>query len=529
MRSGQRGRLPGWLAVLLVVAVAGGLIGKRAMDEASTEPSGAATGVPAVIPRPVDLAALPGTDVTLGADAVIAADPAADGVAGYLAALLRPATGYALPVVAGGGGRPGIALRLTGGAADDESYQLATDGRTVTVTAAGPAGLFRGVQTLRQLLPATIERRARQQGPWTIPGVRVSDRPRFPYRGVMLDVARHFFPVADVERFIDQIALYKVNHLHLHLTDDQGWRIEITKWPRLTSYSGGSEVGGGPGGFYTQADYARIVRYAAERFITLVPEIDLPGHTNAALAAYPELTRDGIAPPRYTGIEVGFSSLVADNPHTYRFLDDVFGELAALTPGPYLHLGGDEAKSTTRGEYDTMLRRAQEIVRAHGKTPVAWHEAAEGPLDPSTIVQFWGTKPEAPEVAAAAGRGNRVIMSPANLAYLDMQYAPGDRLGLHWAGYIEVDDAYAWDPGSYLPGVDGSAVAGVEAPLWTETASTVADLDTLAFPRLPVLAELGWSPGSGDWASMSARLAAQSTRWAELGIAFHRSARVDWP
>ncbi|GAA1791757.1 beta-N-acetylhexosaminidase [Luedemannella flava] len=498
------------------------------MDDARTQ-----AGLPAVIPVPAEIEAIVGTDVTLGDDAVIAADPNAVGVGEYLAGLLRPATGLALPVVvldAAAPAGPGIALRLTALPGGDEAYGISTDGRTVTITAAAAEGLFRGVQTLRQLLPVTIEGRERVAGPWTVPGVRVSDRPRFAYRGVMLDVARHFFAVADVERYIDQAALYKVNHLHLHLTDDQGWRLEIATWPRLTAYGAGTEVGGGPGGFYTRDDYRRIVGYAAERFITVVPEIDLPGHTNAALAAYPELTRDGVAVPRYTGIEVGFSSLVADNPRTYRFLDDVFGEVAALTPGPYLHLGGDEAKNTTREEYDQILVRAQQMVRAHGKTPIGWHEAAEGPLDPSTVVQFWGTTRDAPEVVAAAGRGNRVIMSPANLTYLDMQYAPGDRLGLHWAGYIEVDDAYGWDPGDYLPGVADEHVLGVESPLWTETAATAADLDELAFPRLPVIAEVGWSPRTArDWSSMRDRLTAHAARWDALGIAYYRSPRVDWP
>ncbi|GAA1772737.1 beta-N-acetylhexosaminidase [Luedemannella helvata] len=509
--------------------------------------------LPAVIPVPVGMAAVAGTEVTLGAGAVIAADPGADGVAEYLAGLLRPATGLPFPVSTTPPG-PGIALRLvaaggaeaqsrslgaqaapmvTGGVGptvEGEAYELVTDGSVVTISAATPAGLFRGVQTLRQLLPATVERRSPGEGPWTVPGVRIVDRPRFAYRGVMLDVARHFFPVATVERFIDQAALYKVNHLHLHLTDDQGWRLEIASWPRLTSYGAGSEVGGGPGGFYTQDEYRHLVEYAAARFITVVPEIDLPGHTNAALAAYPELTRDGVAVPRYTGIEVGFSSLAADNPRTYRFLEDVFGEVAALTPGPYLHLGGDEAKNTSRGEYDTMLARAQQIVRGYGKTPIGWHEIAEGPLDPPTVVQFWGTSREAPEVVAAAGRGHRVIMSPASLTYLDMQYVPGDRLGLNWAGFIEVDDAYGWDPAGHLPGVTEEHVLGVESPLWSETATTGADLDELAFPRLPVLAEVGWSPRDArDWASLRARLAAHGPRWDTLGIAYYRSERVAWP
>ena len=503
------------------------------MDDARSP--GTRGALPVVIPVPAEIEAVAGTDVTLGADAVISVHPGAEAVAEYVAGLLRPATGLPFPVTTEDG--PGIALRLRparGASVDratgDEAYDLVADGRAVTISGSAPVGLFRGVQTLRQLLPAAVEGRSVHSGPWVVPGVRIVDRPRFAYRGVMLDVARHFFPVATVERFIDQAALYKVNHLHLHLTDDQGWRLEITSWPRLTGYGAASEVGGGPGGCYTQDEYRHLVEYAAARFITVVPEIDLPGHTNAALAAYPELTRDGVAVPRYTGTEVGFSSLAADNPHTYRFLADVFGELAALTPGPYLHLGGDEAHNTDREDYATMLTRAQRIVRGHGKIPIGWHEIAQAPLDPSAVMQFWGTTREAPAVVAAVDRGHRVIMSPATRAYLDMQYAPGDRLGLNWAGFIEVDDAYAWDPADHLPGVVEEHVLGVESPLWTETAASAADLDELAFPRLAVLAEVGWSPRAArDWASLRGRLAAHAERWDALGIAYYRSARVDWP
>ncbi len=171
----------------------------------------------------------------------------------------------------------------------------------------------------------------------------------------MLDVARHFFGVADVKRFVDLMALYKLNRLHLHLTDDQGWRLAIRSWPKLAKHGGSTEVGGGPGGFYTQRQYAELVAYAAARYVTVVPEIDMPGHTNAALASYAKLSCDGIAPALYTGIEVGFSSLCIRKELTYRFVDDVIGEVAALTPGPYLHIGGDEAQATAPDDYVYFL------------------------------------------------------------------------------------------------------------------------------------------------------------------------------
>jgi hexosaminidase len=391
------------------------------------EDNGEAT-VGGVVPAPLETTVGEGR-FRLGPDTAIAAGPGTADVAGYLSEVLGD-----LPLREDGQ----ITLALSPDpAVGDEGYQLDITTGGIALRAKTPAGLFHGVQTLRQLGTADEF------------GVRrIVDRPRFGYRGVMLDVARHFFPVADVKRVIDLAALLKLNHLHLHLTDDQGWRIAVSTWPRLTAYGAGTEVGDGPGGFYTQDDYREIVTYAQERFITVVPEVDLPGHTNAALASYPELTCDGEAPPRYTGIEVGFSSLCAGNEVTYRFLDDVFGELAKLTPGPYLHLGGDEAKTTDPHDYAAIVERAEDIVRAHGKTAIGWHEIADADLHPSTVVQFWGVSPDAPEVAAAAARGNRIVLSPANRVYLDMKYDPHTALGLSWAGYVPVPDAYDWDPGS---------------------------------------------------------------------------------
>jgi hexosaminidase len=346
----------------------------------------------------------------------------------------------------------------------------------------------------------------------------------------MLDVARHFFTVAQVERYIDELALYKVNYLHLHLSDDQGWRIAINSWPNLATYGGGTEVGNGPGGYYTQADYSAIVAYAASRYLTVVPEIDMPGHTNAALASYAQLNCNGVAPKRYTGTKVGFSSLCVPLELTYTFIDQVLGEIAALTPGPYLHIGGDEASSTTAADYATFINRAQQIVASHGKTVVGWHDVAKATLLPSTVAQFWDTNTTNAPLAAAAANGTRVVMSPANHAYLDMKYTRNTKLGQTWAGLIDVDTAYGWNPGAYLSGVGESAVAGVEGPLWTETIVTSADIDYMAFPRLPALAELGWSPWSThDASAFHARLGAQGPRWKAMGVNYYHSTQVTWP
>jgi hexosaminidase len=448
-------------------------------------------------------------------------------VAEQLAGQLRRSTGYRLPVVSA---RGDIALSLTRRVdLGTEGYRLDVTDDHVTITADQPAGLFYGVQTLRQLLPAAADAPTHQPGPWFVPGGHIVDQPRFAYRGAMLDVSRHFFPMSVVEHYIDEISLYKINYLHLHLSDDQGWRIAINGWPDLTTYGGSTEVGAGAGGYYTQARYEQLVAYARARFVTIVPEIDGPGHTNAALASYAQLNCDGVAPPLYTGTDVGFSSLCVDKDLTYTFEQAVLGQLAALTPGPYLHVGGDEAQSTTAADYATFENRLLPLVARDHKIAIGWHDILR--IDPSTSVvgEYWGTDTTDPTTAAAAARGNKVILSPATRTYLDQKYTPDTVLGQNWAAYIEVRDAYDWNPGAYLTGVGESSVLGVEAPLWSETLVTTADIEYMAFPRLPAIAELGWSPESThDWSSFRVRLGAQGPRWTAEGMDFYASPEIPW-
>ncbi|MCW3842152.1 beta-N-acetylhexosaminidase [Micromonospora yasonensis] len=542
-----------------------------------------------VVPAPERVDPDPAVDFTLAEDTAIRVSPGARDVAEQLAELLRPATGYLLPVadtaddgrnalleltlsgstppgaatstgaaastgettstgaaastgettstgaaasaeVAASAGAAASAADGQGGDLGDEGYHLAVTREAVRIVAATPAGLFHGVQTLRQLLPAAVESPTTITERWVVPGGTVVDRPRFAYRGAMLDVARHFFGVEDVLRVIDHLARYKLNHLHLHLTDDQGWRLAVDSWPRLAEVGGATEVGGGPGGYYTKADYRRIVGYAARRHVTVVPEIDLPGHTNAALVAYPELAPGKIPPPPYTGTEVGFSYVDPDDERTYGFVADVVRELAALTPGPWLHLGGDEAFKVKGAAYTGFVERAQRIVADAGKTAVGWHQLAPAGHVDGRVLQWWGTNGEDPETVEAVRRGARVILSPANHAYLDMKYAPDTPIGHDWAGLIDLRRAYDWDPGTHVAGVPVEAVLGVEAPLWTESVTTLAEVEFMLFPRLPALAELGWSPRSThDWAGFRERLAGHGPRWTTAGITFHPSPEVPWP
>ncbi|KAB1907541.1 beta-N-acetylhexosaminidase, partial [Micromonospora sp. AMSO31t] len=511
-----------------------------------------------VVPAPERVLPDPAADFTLSAEAAIRVSPAGRDAAEQLAEWLRPATGFPLPVAddapaadgllvltlseapladavspadaAGPADAADAAGAAAGGAADlagglgDEGYRLDVTASGVRITAATTAGLFHGAQTLRQLLPAAVDSAAPVSERWAVPGGSILDRPRFPYRGAMLDVARHFFPVEDVLRVVDHLARYKLNHLHLHLTDDQGWRIAVDSWPRLAEVGGATEVGGGPGGYYTRADYRRIVAYAARRHVTVVPEIDLPGHTNAALVAYPELAPGKVPPPPYTGTEVGFSYVDPADERTYAFVADVVGEVAALTPGPWLHLGGDEAFKVPADTYRAFVERAQTLVAATGKTVVGWHQLAPTGHVDGRVLQWWGTNGDDPETAEAVRRGARLILSPGNRVYLDMKYAADTPIGHDWAGLIDVRRAYDWDPGTHLTGVPAEAVLGVEAPLWTESVTTLAEVEFMLFPRLPAVAELGWSPGSThDWAGFRERLATHGPRWTAAGITFHPS------
>lgn len=413
----------------------------------------------------------------------------------------------------------------------DEGYKLEVRADGVRLVAREPAGLFYGVQTLRQLLPAAIEHRAALTRRLSLPLGSVTDKPRYQWRGAMLDVARHFLPLDDVKRYIDVMALYKLNRLHLHLADDQGWRLEIKSRPNLALHGGSTQVGGGPGGFYTQAQYSDLVEYAQARHIMIVPEIDMPGHTNAALASYPELTCDGVAPPLYTGIRVGFSALCPTKESTYAFVEDVVRELAELTPGPYLHLGGDEVEKLTRSEYLGFIQRVESIVRGQGKNMIGWGEIAPANLDPGTIVQHWRSDARASRDSAHlhAARGGSVILSPGNRTYLDMKYDSTTVLGLRWAGMISVQHAYSWEPDTFLPGVRGESVLGVEAPLWAETLEKRSDYEFLAFPRLIAIAELGWSrPNDRGWAGFRSRLAEHGPRLQAIGVNFYRSPEIPW-
>ncbi|MBD0779157.1 beta-N-acetylhexosaminidase [Maribacter sp. ANRC-HE7] len=406
-----------------------------------------------------------------------------------------------------------------------ESYELYITQDSVILNSNTAEGAFRGIQTLRQIIPEQSNDTLAEQRIWPIPSGKIIDNPTFGFRGAMLDVARHFFSVDDVKKYIDLLAYYKINVLHLHLTDDQGWRIEIKSWPKLTEIGGSTEVGGEAGGFYTQEDYKDIVAYAAKHHMTIIPEVDMPGHTNAASVAYPFLNGNGKTPKLYEGTRVGFSTFDTRKDTVYSFIDDVIREISAITPGPYFHIGGDESHVTKKNDYIYFVENVEKIVQKHGKQMIGWDEIASANVDSNSISQYWSNGDNAQK---AIKRGMKLILSPAKRAYLDMQYDTLSKHGLHWAAYIPVDSAYVWTPEEY-EGIPMENILGIEAPLWSETISNIGELEYLAFPRIIGYSELSWtSEENRDWENYKVRLANQAPYLDRMNVKYYASPLIDW-
>lgn len=406
-----------------------------------------------------------------------------------------------------------------------EAYQLYITQDSIILNSNTAEGAFRGVQTLRQIIPETSIDTLAEQRIWAVPSGKITDNPNFAYRGAMLDVARHFFSVEDVKKYIDILAYYKINVLHLHLTDDQGWRIEIKSWPKLTEIGGSTEVGGEAGGFYTQKEYTEIVAYAMDQYITIIPEIDMPGHTNAASVSYPFLNGNGKKAKLYEGTHVGFSTFDTRKDTVYAFIDDVVREICEITPGPYFHIGGDESHVTKKKDYIYFVNRVEKIVQKYGKQMIGWDEVVTANVDSTSIAQFWASEKNA---KLAMQKGMKLILSPAKKAYLDMEYDTLSKHGLHWAAYIPVDTAYVWTPETYS-GIPRENILGVEAPLWSETISSIDELEYLAFPRMIGYSELSWSTEENrDWENYKVRLANQAPFLDRMNVHYYQSPLIDW-
>jgi hexosaminidase len=503
-----------------------------------------------IIPLPVKIERRAG-DFAITPGTVIVSDAHNQWNADYLRSLLAPSTGFSLPILASESKQTGV-IRLTCGGDREslgpEGYALAVAPEAVTIEAPEPAGVFYGIQTLRQLLPLEIEKRSLVPNvAWQVPGVVMEDAPRFTWRGHMLDEGRHFHGKEPLLRTLDLMALQKLNVLHWHLTEDQGWRIEIERYPKLTEIGSmrkgtthglfGRHDGVPHGGFYTQAQVREIVDYAAERHITIVPEIEMPGHSLAALAAYPELSCTG--GPFEVACRFGILRDVccAGKDSVFEFLQNVLDEVMALFPSPFIHIGGDEAPKARwkkcpacqsrirqeglKDEHGLQVyftNRIAAYLDSRGRRMMGWNEILHEGLVESAVVQYWLRNRNA--VLEAIQKGRDVIMSSFWHTYLDHSYS-----------LTPLGKAYNYEPVFSELGVeDEHRVLGLEAPLWTEFVRDRARLDYQTYPRLVAFAETGWSPkGKKDFEDFQKRLAGFLLRLDELGVRYARGWEVEPP
>ena len=476
-------------------------------------------------------------------------------IAGMLSEKFQKAAGLQLTVAEFDGNRitdNGIYFTTAGADPEvgKEGYRLLANNKSVIVTALEPAGLFYGMQTISQLLPAAIESNTKVDNiTWRIPGVEIMDQPRFKWRGMHLDVARHFVPVDFIKKYIDNMAMHKLNTFHWHLTEDQGWRLEIKKYPKLTeigAWRKESLIGhikdtprifdGKPhGGFYTQEEAREIVRYAKERFITVVPEIEMPGHAKATIAAYPELgvTGEKVEVATYWGI---FPDIFNVEENTFKFLEDVLTEVMEVFPSEYIHIGGDEAikdqwkasakiqqKIKELGLKDEnelqsyFIRRMEKFINSKGRKLIGWDEILEGGLAPNATVMSWRGLEGG---IAAAKSGHDVIMTPVQSLYFWTYQGDPKTEPLAAGGYITLEKVYQFDPiPDALSPQEAKYILGAQGCAWAEYMENPQKVEYMVFPRISALAEVVWSPKEAkNWKNFAARMAKQFERYDKRGI-----------
>jgi hexosaminidase len=460
-----------------------------------------------IVPLPYSMQTSPGElriDGAVALEGGTAAPRAGRAVAELLATLHIATADAATP----------LRLRLVDDAAlGDEGYRLVVD-EAIDLSARTDTGLLHAVQSLRQLLPADA------RPAYRLPRVAITDVPAYRWRGLSLDVARSFLPVEYLEKHIDRMALFKLNRLHLHLTDDQGWRIEIKRHPKLTEVGGASAVEGGRAGYYTQEQLKHLVAYAQARGVTLVPEIDMPGHVQAALASYNELAcADTRNLSTYSGVEVGFSVFCLEKPEVvYPFVHDVLEEVVAIFPSNEIHIGGDEIKHPL---YADFVGRAAAMVDAMGRTPIVWEEGSVADMKPDTLLQLWN---DGYAIDRAVAKGHPLILSPCSYLYIDHGNYAGQP-GADWcrAEGVPLKRVYSFDPTPFKTAV------GVEAALWTEFVHTDAAADDHLWPRLAAVAEVAWSPaGQRSYDGFVQRMGALRPQLDALGIHYHAEPDLGW-
>lgn len=509
-----------------------------------------------VVPKPVSMKLADGVFM-IDQNTVIIVDAKTQPVGDYLSKLFSPALGYSLKVATKqkikntkpAGGMIVLEVNAKKKSNGAEGYELKVTPDKVTINAAAPAGTFYGVQTLRQLLPPEIDSKtAVTDKPWTIPCLTITDKPRFVWRGLMLDTARHFFPKDFVLKYIDMMSAFKFNRLHLHLTDDQGWRIEIKQYPELTKigawrgkskgadYVIGGATGKAHGGFYTQDDIHEIVAYAAKHYITVVPEIEMPGHCQGALAAYNDLSCRGAKLKVLTHWGVNPEVYCAGNDKTFKFLEGVLTETVKLFPGEYIHIGGDEVpkdrwkecpkcqerikKQGLKDEAELQsyfVKRMEKYLNSKGKKIIGWDEILEGGLPPRAMVMSWrGTDGG----IKAAQQGHDVIMSPTSNCYFDYPQAPEGEPEQINAPAIPMCKVYAFEPvPDALDTKQAKHILGTQANLWTEHVETTEHAEYLVYPRAAALAEVAWTQKDlKNWSDFQSRMMQIYPRLGMMGI-----------
>ncbi len=525
---------------------------------AALEPTCAAEKSYALIPAPVSATWQTG-NFTFSATTKILVSPLNNETrlsADLLAQLVKNPSGNAPAISEGKKPADGsVMMILDNSINNDEGYTLEVTSKEITVKAKTAVGLFYAVQTIRQLLPTEVENSTLIPGlVLTVPACTIADEPRFIYRGMHLDVGRHLFPVASIKRYIDMLALHKMNTFHWHLTEDQGWRIEIKKYPKLTEIGAyrketvaGSQkkanntYDGKPyGGFYTQAEVRDIVAYASSKFITVLPEIEMPGHAVAALASYPELSCTGgpFEVRKLWGVDEDV--FCAGNEQTFAFLQDVLTEVMDLFPSKYIHIGGDECPKKRwekcpkcqqrikdqglKNELELQsyfIRRIEKFVSSKGRNIIGWDEILEGGLAPGATVMSWRGEEGGIE---AAKSGHDVIMTPGKYTYF-CYYQCEDRTNqpIALGGYVPLELTYSYDPlPKELSALEQKHILGLEGCLWTEQIQTPELLEYMSYPRTFAIAETGWSPANlKNFDSFVKRITEMHKRYDAIGVKYY--------
>jgi len=511
-----------------------------------------------IIPQPVSIEYDDGY-FQIGPETRVVAENEAAAEAAKLIDALAPAMGFKLSLADTSQRRRGaIMLELEKDLAKlgDEGYTLRVMPRRILIRAKGPAGLFYGIQTLRQLLPEQVFSKTKAEGvEWKVPCVRITDYPRFGWRGLLVDPARHFIPKQDLMRFIDIMALHKYNSLQIHLTDDTGWRIEIRKYPKLTQTGAWMDFttmrkGDGadassdkrPGGFYSQDDIRQIVKYASERYINIVPEIEMPAHTGAAIISYPEI---GLYPEKLSALPVekrwaANERVLAPRPKTVEFMKNVLTEVMELFPSRYIHIGGDEANIEHWKKSEEMqalkrklglkdetelhswfIKQMDSFLTSHGRRLIGWDEILQGGLAPGATVMSWRGQQGG---ITAANAGHDVVMAPTSHTYFDYYQGPSDKEPLAIGGDLPLEKVYGFEPipQDIAPDKVGH-VLGVQGQLWGEFISTTRHLEYMAYPRASALAEVGWSPKTAkNYEDFLTRLGCHLRRFDIAGIKYRK-------